>query len=80
MTWMDYEYDEVAGYLYGLGSDGSDVALRHDTRLSSWYAVGLLARNEGDDAVQAQKIITNVIGGQFKNVSQQWYADLTRKN
>lgn len=66
---MDYSYDESAGYLYGLGTN---VALRHETRLSSWYAVGLLARNEGDDAFQAQRIITNVIDGQYKNASQQW--------
>jgi hypothetical protein len=32
----------------------------------------LLARNEADDAEQAVRIVTNIIGGQFKNESQQW--------
>lgn len=49
--------------------------MRHDTRLSSWYAVGLLARNQNDDVSNAERIIRNVIGGQFKNVSEQWYVE-----
>ena len=71
MDWMDLYYDSEAGYLYNLDSK----ALIHDTRSSSWYAAGLLARNEGDDAEQAAKIVENVIAGQHRNVSSQWYGD-----
>lgn len=71
MKWMDLYYDSEAGYLYNLDSK----ALLHDTRSSVWYAAGLLARNEGDDADQAAKIVENVIEGQHKNVSSQWYGD-----
>lgn len=71
MTWMDMYYDSDAGYLYDLDSQ----ALIHDTRSSAWYAAGLLARNEGDDAEQAAKIVENIIAGQHKNVSSQWYGD-----
>ncbi|GKT41207.1 uncharacterized protein ColSpa_01388 [Colletotrichum spaethianum] len=72
MSWMDNYYDSKAGYLYDISAA---AALRHETRSSIWYALGLLARNEGDDVAQAEKIITNTIGGQFKVVSEQWYGD-----
>ncbi|KAF2706867.1 hypothetical protein K504DRAFT_437848 [Pleomassaria siparia CBS 279.74] len=71
MNWMDMYYDADAGYLFSLSAQ----ALTHETRASAWYASGLLARNEGDDAEQAAKIIRNVIDGQHKNISSQWFGD-----
>lgn len=68
MDWMDMFYDNERGYLFDLDS----AALVHDTRSSAWYAAGLLARNEADDAEQAVRIVSNIIGAQFKNESQQW--------
>jgi hypothetical protein len=68
MDWLDMYYDADAGYLYSL----SAAALTHETRASSWYAAGLLARNEGDDVEQAVKIVENIIVGQNKNQSAQW--------
>ena len=68
MDWLDMYYDADAGYLYSL----SAKALTHETRASSWYAAGLLARNEGDDAEQAARIVENIIVGQHKNQSAQW--------
>jgi hypothetical protein len=70
MAWMDISYDASAGYLYNLGP----AALRHETRSSVWYAVGLLARNTGSDVDEALKIITNTINAQFKDPKDQWYA------
>ncbi|CAG9945866.1 unnamed protein product [Clonostachys rosea f. rosea IK726] len=70
MKWLDMNYDSNDGYLYDLNTQ---EALRHETRSSAWYALGLLARNENNDAAEAEKIIVNVIGGQFKNTTQQWY-------
>ncbi|KAK8061926.1 hypothetical protein PG994_008292 [Apiospora phragmitis] len=72
MAWMDTYYDRDLGYLYDV--EGG-AALRHETRSSAWYALGLLARNEQDDAQEAERIITNIIGAQFKDKSQQWYGD-----
>ncbi|KAI8244625.1 hypothetical protein K4K57_002095 [Colletotrichum sp. SAR 10_99] len=77
MAWMDQYYDRSAGYLYDFGSAS---ALRHETRSSVWYALGLLARNNGDDAAEAEKIITNTIAGQFKVESEQWYGDYQKYN
>lgn len=68
MDWMDMYYDNEIGYLFSLDA----AALTHDTRSSVWYAAGLLARNEADDVEQAVRIVKNVIGGQFKNESEQW--------
>jgi len=73
MTWMDTNYDPAAGYLYEVGSTS---ALRHETRSSGWYAVGLLARNGPGDVHEAEKIITNIVHGQYnKDPSRYWYAE-----
>jgi hypothetical protein len=61
-------HDQERAYLFDLDS----MALVHDTRSSAWYAAGLLARNRADDVEQAVRIVTNIIGGQFKNESLQW--------
>ncbi|KAH5242357.1 hypothetical protein HBI72_197980 [Parastagonospora nodorum] len=71
MSWMDMYYDSERGYLFNLDA----AALTHETRASVWYAAGLLARNQADDVEQAVRIVKNVVGAQFKNESQQWYAD-----
>lgn len=72
MTWMDTYYDSKAGYLYDFSAA---TALRHETRSSVWYAFGLLARNEGDDVTEAEKIIRNTIGSQYKVESEEWYVN-----
>jgi hypothetical protein len=71
MSWMDGYYDSTVGYLYSLDAA---AALNHDTRSSAWYAIGLLARNAGkDDIEDAERILTNIIQGQYKDPTQQWY-------
>lgn len=71
MSFMDTFYDPRAGYLYDLDRES---ALRHNTRSSAWYALGLLARGrDNDDLAEAERIIRNVIGGQFKEPGRQWY-------
>ncbi|KAH7368787.1 hypothetical protein B0T11DRAFT_350350 [Plectosphaerella cucumerina] len=72
MSWMDQYYDSKAGYLYDFSAA---TALRHETRSSVWYAFGLLARNKGNDAAEAEKIIRNTIAGQYKVESEEWYGD-----
>ncbi|KAF4983996.1 hypothetical protein FZEAL_701 [Fusarium zealandicum] len=71
MSWMDTYYDSKAGYLYDFSGA---AALRHETRSSVWYAFGLLARNKDDDASEAEKIIQNVIRGQYKGPADEWFA------
>ena len=73
MSWMDTLYDPTHGYLFA----STAGALQHETRSSSWYAVGLLARNADGDAAEAAKVIRNIISGQFQNASEQWYGDYT---
>lgn len=69
MNWMDDYYDPEAGYLFDFSAT---TALNHDTRSSLWYALGLLARNKGDDATEAEKIITNVIHAQYEDPKDEW--------
>ncbi|KAM5343733.1 hypothetical protein ACJ41O_012270 [Fusarium nematophilum] len=71
MSWMDDFYDSKAGYLYDFSGA---AALRHETRSSIWYALGLLARNEGQDVNEAEKIIKNVVSAQYKVPAEEWYA------
>src|ERR1700753_2100044 len=70
MEWMDGFYDPSAGYLF---DESSSAALRHETRSSAWYAIGLLARNTGDDVKNALQIISNVIDKQYKDPKDQWF-------
>ncbi|PNS18465.1 hypothetical protein CAC42_6282 [Sphaceloma murrayae] len=72
MSWLDSLYDPEAGYLYDV-SQNTQTSLNHVTRASAWYATGLLARNQGDDAREANQIIRNVISGQYKDPRQQWF-------
>ncbi|KNG84741.1 hypothetical protein ANOM_005543 [Aspergillus nomiae NRRL 13137] len=72
MDYLDRIYDPTAAYVF---SPSAATALRHDTRASVWYAVGLLARDQNDDVTQAMAIIQNVIEAQFKDPTDQWYGD-----
>ncbi|TLS30351.1 hypothetical protein PpBr36_03213 [Pyricularia pennisetigena] len=72
MGWMDNYYDKNAGYLYDFSNA---AALRYETRSSAWYAFGLLARNANDDVLEAEKVITNIIKGQYKDPKDEWYGD-----
>lgn len=75
MTFLDRLYDSTAGYLYYFYYPLA--AGPHETRSSVWYATGLLQRNSGNDVVEADKILRNIIAGQETNTSAQWFGDYT---
>ncbi|EJT76456.1 hypothetical protein GGTG_06375 [Gaeumannomyces tritici R3-111a-1] len=75
MDWMDGFYDAKAGWLYDFGAAS---ALRYETRSSVWYAFGLLARNRGGDAAEADKILTNLVHDQYTDPKDLWYGDYTQ--
>lgn len=62
MTFLDSFYDRRAGYLYDLSSA---TGLRHESRQTVFYALGLLARNQGQDAGEAARILYNIVAGQI---------------
>lgn len=74
MSWLDSLYDPSVGYMYEVTGQS---AMRHNTRSSAWYALGLLARSDkrGGDVKEAEKIILNLARDQFKDPAQQWYGD-----
>lgn len=76
MSYLDQIYDPTAGYLWY--TYYPFAAGKHETRSTVWYAAGLLRRNEGSDVDEAVKILTNVIGDQKKNASDQWFGDYTK--
>lgn len=75
MAFQDQIYDPEVSYLryfyFPL------AAGPHETRSTVWHSIGLLQRNHGDDLSEAVKILENVIAGQEKNTSVQWYGDYT---
>ncbi|KAF6523248.1 hypothetical protein HZS61_011747 [Fusarium oxysporum f. sp. conglutinans] len=64
MEWMDRFYDPKISQLYDLDSK---AAMNHETLASTWYAVGLLARNGDGDASRAEDVIRYVIKDQHDN-------------
>jgi hypothetical protein len=77
MSWLDKFYDSSVGYLVDVSTN---QALDHNTRSSGWYAVGLLARNEGSDVEEAEKLISRLIEGQFTDPTQQWCVLASKHN
>lgn len=75
MPWLDNYYDPSYKFLYEQDAKG---ALRHTVRESSWYALGLLVRNEGRDAKEAEEIIYKIIDSQFTDPNVQWYGTYQR--
>ncbi|KAK8869446.1 hypothetical protein IAR55_000010 [Kwoniella newhampshirensis] len=78
--WANETYLSSAGLsennieLFNFGMDilDSNFALPflwQSPKLSSWYAVGLLARNQGDDVDVANKLIANIVTQQFTDPS-----------
>ena len=76
MEWMDRFYDPKISQLYDLDSK---AAMNHETLASTWYAVGLLARNGDGDASRAEDVIRYVIKDQHDNPKDLWYGDYTRE-
>ncbi|KAJ6035739.1 hypothetical protein N7540_000018 [Penicillium herquei] len=72
MTFLDEFYDPNVGYLYDLSSA---EGLRHESRQSVFYSLGLLARNKGDDSKNAATILYNIVGGQITDPSSEAYGD-----
>lgn len=76
MEWMDRFFDPKIAQLYDLDSK---AAMNHETLASTWYAVGLLARNNEGDAERAEDIIKYVINDQHNGPEDLWYGDYTRE-
>ncbi|KAH8169469.1 hypothetical protein LIA77_10013 [Sarocladium implicatum] len=76
MEWMDRFWDPKINQLYDLEKN---AAMNHETLASTWYAVGLLARNAEGDASKAEKAITYIIDGQHDDPQDLWYGSYTRE-
>ena len=72
-AWMDSFWDEQAGLLRD--PDGGD---RHLVRETSWYALGLLQRDERGDVDRARRALEAVLGAQFNSPGQPWHGTFAR--
>lgn len=70
MSYLEYFWDPLAAYLH---DESAATTLRHETRTSAWFAIGLLARNQGHDVANAERVLKNIIHGQYKDPADQWY-------
>jgi hypothetical protein len=74
MQWTDQFWDARAGFIWdtGDGSNGGSGRLskRHLVRETSWYAVGLLLRNQKGDLNRAIQAIEAVLGQQIDETGQ----------
>ncbi|KAF5371592.1 hypothetical protein D9758_003428 [Tetrapyrgos nigripes] len=52
---------------------GPGTLLFDSPRYTAWYAVGLLARNEGNDVEVASGLLEQVVSYQFKDPSKVWF-------
>jgi hypothetical protein len=69
MGYADGFWDESAGLLR---SPVPEEAHRHRTRESTWYALGLLIRNQPGDEARAVRIIERVLAHQIDATGQRW--------
>ncbi|KAE9407923.1 hypothetical protein BT96DRAFT_54755 [Gymnopus androsaceus JB14] len=61
MKGLDMNWGGPGTYIFG------------SVRYSAWYAVGLLARNENDDAKDANELVRNIVSYQFTDPTKVWY-------
>lgn len=73
MNWQDTFWDDDLGYL--ITADNT-LPGRYDSRQTAWYAVGLVARNGTGDIEKAERIISNLHKGQYKDPTKIWYGDI----
>jgi hypothetical protein len=69
MAFADRYWDESAGLLRSPVPDDSSV---HRVRESSWYALGLLMRDQPGDAARAFRILDRVLEHQFAAPGRPW--------
>ena len=74
MEWGDRAWDSRANYIWALEPPGSEEARqqRHLVRESSWYALGLLLRNENGDRTRAIQILNAVLDEQYDEPGAVW--------
>jgi hypothetical protein len=84
LDWMDERWDPEARLIW-MTPDASPLATasrhsddRHDVRGSSWYALGLLLRNAGDDAARAVQALSAVLDNQYTDGDKPYFGTFAR--
>ena len=69
LQFSDRSWDEAAGLLRSTAPGETKV---HRIRESSWYALGLLIRDQPGDQVRAVRLLEGVLAAQFNAPGQPW--------
>lgn len=83
VAWMDQFWDPAANLIWqasaaDLPHPKSKSKRRHSVRETSWYALGLLMRRQGDDIARAQRAIDAVLGCQFDEPGKVYHGTFYR--
>jgi hypothetical protein len=81
MQVMDRCYDDRIALIRPLAryrANGIDYPPRHSVRESSWYAVGLLLRDQAGDRDRAVRVLNAVAGQQMDEPEEQWHGTFYR--
>jgi hypothetical protein len=78
MRLFDASYDPKARLVLHPQDRNPPPRGRYMVRESSWYALGLLMRNHGDDAQRAQAVLGAVLDEQYLNPGVKWYGTFKR--
>ena len=77
IRWADKIWDKDAGLIWDRG-DSHLATPRHSVRGSSWYALGLLMRNQSGDVARALRAIESVLTYQFDQPTQIFHGTFAR--
>jgi len=84
LNWLEPYHDASCDLLLYPGTVGSYGSLQagtarpHLVRESAWWAMGLLLRNQGDDAARAERILNAVLRWQFNEPGQPYHGSFHR--
>ncbi len=78
MQLLDASYDAQAHLVLHPSDGGTHVRGKYMVRESTWYALGLLMRNHGEDTQRAQEILASVLKEQYLDKSVKWYGTFRR--
>jgi hypothetical protein len=78
VAFSDRYWDESAGLLWSASPDSVGANRRHGVRESTWYALGLLMRQQPDDEARALRILDRVLSLQFDAPGQMWDGTFAR--
>lgn len=78
MKFSDPNWDEKVGLLWSVAPAPANTARKHAVRDTSWYAVGLLLRDQPGDRARATQALNAVMALQYNAAGRKWDGTFAR--